>query len=146
MKSKDLRSLLLKLNNHLIRNLDTATGLGNKRGHYDITMEHLLVSLIEDGQGDVPLILRHHTIGEGDVQKICQKNLEEMKTGNPGKPKLSPLLTDLFEQAWITSSVHLQGTKIRSGALFEVFIASELVIATGLMEVLSPINQEDLKE
>ena len=145
MKSKDLRSLLLKLNNHLIRNLDTATGLGNKRGHYDITMEHLLVSLIEDGQGDVPLILRHHTIGEGDVQKICQKNLEEMKTGNPGKPKLSPLLTDLFEQAWITSSVHLQGTKIRSGALFEVFIASELVIATGLMEVLSPINQEDLK-
>jgi type VI secretion system protein VasG len=145
MKSKDLKSLLLKLNNHLIRNLDTATGLGIKRGHYEITMEHLLISLIEEGQGDVPLILRHHTIDDGDVRQICQKNLEEMNTGNPGKPKLSPLLTDLFEQAWITSSVHLKETKIRSGALFEVFISSELVIFTGLMEVLSSINQEDLK-
>jgi type VI secretion system protein VasG len=145
MKSKELRSLLMKLNNHLIRNLDTATGLGIKRGHYEISMEHLLISLVEDGQGDVPLILRHYTIDGGDVQQICQKNLEEMKAGNPGKPKLSPLLTDLLEQAWITSSVHLKGTKIRSGALFEVFIASELVISSGLMDILSPINQEELK-
>jgi len=145
MKSKDLRSLLLKLNNHLIRNLDTATGLGIKRGHYEITMEHLLNSMLEDGQGDIPLILRHYTIDGGDVQAICNKSMDEMDTGNPGKPKLSPLLTDLFEQAWITSSVHHKETKIRSGALFEVFIASELVISSGLMEVLSPINQEDLR-
>gem|GEM_PF-4952312 len=32
MKSKDLESLLRKLNNYLIRNFDTATGLGIKRG------------------------------------------------------------------------------------------------------------------
>jgi type VI secretion system protein VasG len=145
MKSKELKSLLLKLNNHIIRNLDTATGLGIKRGHYEITIEHLLNALIEDGQGDVPLILRHYTIDPGDVQQICNKSLEEMDTGNTGKPKLSPLLADLFEQAWVTSSVHHKETKIRSGALFEVFIASELVISTGLMDVLSSINQEELK-
>jgi type VI secretion system protein VasG len=145
MKSKDLRQLLLKLNNHLIRNLDTATGLGIKRGHYEITMEHLLNSLLEDGQGDVPLILRHYTIDMGDVQAVCNRSLEEMDSGNPGRPKLSPLLTELLEKAWITSSVHHKETKIRSGALFEVFISSELVISTGLMEILSPINQEQLK-
>ena len=38
MQSKDLKSLLLKLNNYIIRNLDTATGLGIKRGHYEITI------------------------------------------------------------------------------------------------------------
>jgi len=145
MKSKELKSLLLKLNNHLIRNLDTATGLGIKRGHYEITMEQLLNSLLEDGQGDIPLILRHYTIESGDVQEICNKSLEEMDSGNPGKPKLSPLLSELLEQAWITSSVHHKETKIRSGALFEVFISSELVISTGLMDILSPINQEELK-
>jgi type VI secretion system protein VasG len=145
MKSKDLRSLLLKLNNHLIRNLDTATGLGIKRGHYEIGMEHFLVALIEDGQGDIPLVLRHYTIDSGKVQSICNSGLESMHSGNPGKPKLSPFLADLLEQAWITSSVHHKETKIRSGALFEVFIASELVISTGLMDILSPINQEDLK-
>ncbi|MGB3861097.1 MAG: type VI secretion system ATPase TssH [Candidatus Aminicenantaceae bacterium] len=145
MKSKELKSMLLKLNNHLIRNLDTATGLGIKRSHYEITMEHLLNSLIEDGQGDVPLILRHYGIDAGDVQERSNKSLEEMDVGNTGKPKLSPLLTDLFEEAWITSSVHHKETKIRSGALFEVFIASELVISSNLMDLLSPINQEELK-
>lgn len=145
MKSKELRSLLLKLNNHLIRNLDTATGLGIKRGHYEITIGHLLSSLLEDGQGDIPIILRHYTLDLGDVQSACNKSLEEMETGNTGKPKLSPLLADLFEQAWITSSVHHKESKIRSGALFEVFISSELVISTGLMDTFSPINQEELK-
>jgi type VI secretion system protein VasG len=145
MKSKDLRALLLKLNNHLVRNLDAATGLGLKRGHYEITMEHLLNALIEDGQGDVPFILRYYTVDPGRVQTLCNHNLDEMETGNTGKPKLSPLLMDLLEQAWITSSVHHKETKIRSGAIFEVFIASEQVLSTGLMDILSKINQEDLK-
>ena len=145
MKSKDLRSLLLKLNNYLVRNLDTATGLGIKRNHYEISIEHLLIGLLEDGQGDVPLILAHYAIDPGKLQTICLKNLGEMESGNPGKPRLSPLLTDLFEEAWIVSSVHHKEIKIRSGAIFEVFIASEQAISTGMMDILSPINQEALK-
>jgi len=145
MKSKDLRALLLKLNNHLIRNLDAATGMGLKRGHYEITMEHLLNALIEDGHGDVPLILRHYVIDPGRIQGLINKNLDEMVTGNTGKPKLSPLLMDLLEESWVTSSVHHKETKIRSGAMFEVFIASEQIISTGLMDFLSKINQEELK-
>ncbi len=145
MQSKDLKSLLLKLNNYIVRNLDTATGLGINRGHYEITFDHLLNALLEDGQGDVPLILRHYTVDAGDVQARCLKNLDEMEKGNTGKPKLSPLLTELLEQAWITSSVHHHETKIRSGALFEVFISSEQVISTRLMDILSPVKQEELR-
>jgi type VI secretion system protein VasG len=145
MQSKDLKSLLVKLNNYLIRNLDTATGLGINRSHYEISFDHLLNCLIEDGMGDVPLILKHYNIDAGDVQARVLKNLEEMGKGNSGKPKLSPLLTELLEQAWITSSVHHHETKIRSGALFEVFIASEQVISSKLMNIFSPIKQEELK-
>jgi len=145
MKSQDLKSLLLKLNNYIVRNLDTATGLGINRSHYEITFDHLLNALLEDGQGDVPLILKHYSIDEGDVRSITIKNLEEMDKGNTGKPKLSPLLTELLEQAWITSSVQLHETKIRSGALFAVFVASEQVVSSRLMDVLSKIKQEELK-
>lgn len=145
MQSKDLRSLLLKLNNYLVRNLDTATGLGIKRNHYEITMEHLLIALIEDGQGDVPLILRRFGVEAGRVQALCNSNLEEMNAGNAGKPKLSPLLTELLEQAWIASSVHHKETKIRSGALFEVFLNSEQIISTGLLDVLGRIKAEELR-
>lgn len=145
MQSKDLKSLLLKLNNYLVRNLDTATGQGINRSHYEITFDHLLHALLEDGQGDVPLILNHYAIDSGEVQTIVNKNLDELNAGNAGKPKLSPLLTELLEQAWITSSVHHRETKIRSGALLEVFIVSEQVISSRLMDILSPIKQEDLR-
>ena len=131
MQSKDLKSLLLKLNNYIVRNLDTATGLGINRGHYEITFHHLLNSLLEDGNGDIPLILKHYTIDIGDVHSICTKNLDEMEKGNSGKPKLSPLLTELLEQAWITSSVHHQETKIRTGALFEVLLLPNRLLPAG---------------
>ncbi|MFC1852067.1 type VI secretion system ATPase TssH [candidate division CSSED10-310 bacterium] len=145
MKSKDLKSLLLKLNNHLIQNLDTATGMGIKRNHYEITVEHLFIALLENGQGDVPLILKHYALDPGKIQELCYKNLDELERGNSGRPRLSPTLTDLLEQAWYTSSVHLKENKIRSGALFEVFIASEWVISTGLLDILGSINQEQLR-
>jgi len=129
MQSKDLKSLLLKLNNYIVRNLDTATGLGINRSHYEITIYHLLSALLEDGQGDVPLILKQYTIDAGEVQSKITKNLEEMESGNSGKPKLSP---------------HHE-TKIRSGALFEVFIASEQIITSNLMDIFSEIKQDELR-
>lgn len=76
MQSKDLKSLLVKLNNYLIRNLDTATGLGINRSHYEITFDHLLNCLIEDGMGDVPLILKHYNIDAGEVQARVIKTLK----------------------------------------------------------------------
>ena len=145
MQSKDLKSLLLKLNNYIIRNLDTATGLGIKRGNYEITFDHLLNAVLEDGQGDIPLILKHYGVDAGDVQTMVRKNLDEMETGNSGKPKLSPLFTELLQEAWTMSSVTHHETKIRTGPLFEVFIASEQVISNRLMDILSPIKQEDLR-
>ncbi|HSP89161.1 MAG TPA: AAA family ATPase, partial [Ignavibacteriaceae bacterium] len=145
MQSKDLKSLLLKLNNYLVRNLDTATGLGINRGHYEITFDHLLSALIDDGQGDIPLILKHYGIDSGEVQTKVRKNLDELEKGNSGKPKLSPLLTEMLQEAWLTSSVHHHETKIRSGALFEVFISSEQVITSRLMDIFSPIKQDELR-
>ncbi|HVO74261.1 MAG TPA: type VI secretion system ATPase TssH [Ignavibacteriaceae bacterium] len=145
MQSKDLKSLLLKLNNYLVRNLDTATGLGIKRNHYEITFDHLMTALLEDGQGDIPLILKNFAIDAGDVQSMIAKNLNELESGNSGKPKLSPLLTELLEQAWITSSVHHHENKIRSGALFEVFLTSEQIISSRLMDILAPVKQDDLR-
>jgi type VI secretion system protein VasG len=145
MQSKDLKSLLLKLNNYLIRNLDTATGHGIKLNHYEISMEHLLIALLEDGHGDVPLILKHYGIDGGEVQEKCNKNLSEMESGNSGRPKLSPHLTDLLEKAWMLSTVHLHETKIRSGALFAAFVASDLVISARMMDIFSSIKEEDLQ-
>ncbi|MEJ2055977.1 MAG: Clp protease N-terminal domain-containing protein, partial [Calditrichaceae bacterium] len=128
MKSKDLRSLLLKLNNYLVRNLDTAHGLGLKRNHYEITPDHLWIALIEDGPGDIPLILKHYSIDEGRFTEKCQKNLEDLPADYNAKPRLSRLIIDLLEEAWIISSVHHKENKIRSGTLFEAFLVSDILV------------------
>lgn len=146
MQGKDLKSLLLKLNNYLVRNLDTATGSGISRGHYEITFDHLLNSLLEDGQGDIPLILKHFGVETSRVQSIVTKSLDSISSGNAGKPKLSPLLTELLEKSWMVSSVHHHESKIRSGTLFEVFIASEQIISSGLMNILSSVSEEQLRK
>ncbi len=145
MNVQELRTLLQKLNNHLIKTLDTATGLGLKMGHDRITMDHLLVALLEDGRGDIMFILKHFTVDAGEVVKICRANLEKYVPERLGKPSLSTMLTQLFEQAWMTSSVQHNEAKIRSGALFEAFIASEWLLSTGLMDVCEPIIREELK-
>lgn len=145
MDSKDLRSLLLKLNNYLVRHLDTATGLGIKRSHYEITPAHLWIVLIEDGHGDVPLILKSYGIDEGRFLQACQKNLDQLSDNHSGKPRLSRLIIDLLEAAWISSSVHHKESKIRSGTLFEAFLRSDMLINSGLYDLLKKINQEDLR-
>jgi type VI secretion system protein VasG len=145
MKSKDLRSLLLKLNNYLIKNLDTATGLGIKRNNYEIVLDHLWIVLMEDGRGDVPLILKHYGIDGGRFQEVCLKNIEELDSDFTGKPRLSRIIIDLLEEAWMFSSVHHKEQKIRSGTLFEAFIGSDMVISSGLMDLLGKINQEELR-
>ena len=145
MKSNDLRSLLLKMNDYLIRCLDTATGRGINQGHYEITMEHLLLTMLDDTRGDVPHIIQHYGVEQGRVTAVCNENIEMMRTGNPGKPKLSPLLTDLFQEAWMVTSLHHKEEKLRSGALLDVFIGSELIVSIGLWDQFKSVFQEDLR-
>ena len=145
MKSQDLKSLLLKMNNYLIRCLDTATGRGINQGHYEITIEHLLLTMLDDTQGDVPHVLRHYGVEPSQVTSVCRSNIEMMRTGNSGKPKLSPLLTDLMQEAWMVTSLHHKEEKLRSGALLDVFIGSELIVSVGLWDVFKSVFQEELR-
>lgn len=49
MITKDLKKLLQKLNDHSTRALEAAAGFSISRGHYEVTAEHVLLKLMEDG-------------------------------------------------------------------------------------------------
>lgn len=145
MESQDLKSLLQKLNGYLVDNLSVATDLGIRNHHRHITMDHLLVTLLQEGKGDIPLILKHFNIDPGRIRRVCQKNINAIHEEHSGNPSLSKMLFELFDKAWFSSSVRHQEKLIRSGSLFEAFIASEWAVSTGLVDILSGINQETLK-
>ena len=80
MISKDVKRLLLKLNDPMTRALEGAAGLAVGRGHYEVTVEHLLLKLLEDGTGDAALILSRLDVDPGRVGKALHGVVEAYPT------------------------------------------------------------------
>ncbi len=126
MVTKDLKSLLQKLNDHTTSALEAAVGFCVTRTHYEVTIEHLLIKFLEDGSGDIPRILEHFDIEKAKVWDALLKTLEEFRSGNAGKPTFSPTLLQLIESAWVAVSLNHEQSKIRSGVLLEVLLEMEI--------------------
>ncbi|MFQ5572512.1 MAG: type VI secretion system ATPase TssH, partial [Rhodothermales bacterium] len=123
-----------------------AAGFSISRGHYEVTIEHLLLKLMEDGAGDIPRILNHFEVKTGQLWEALLKYIEGFKMGNTGRPSFSPIMLQLVESAWIVTSVHHGLAEIRSGALLEALLESESLQAAPYMEKLSPINRDELRD
>ncbi|MFT4606601.1 MAG: type VI secretion system protein VasG, partial [Chitinophagales bacterium] len=72
MKS-NLKGLLSRLNPYSTRALEGASGLCVNRSHYEVSVEHILLQLLEDGQSDIPLLLAHFEIDPAQWVKQLQQ-------------------------------------------------------------------------
>ena len=86
MISVDIKSLILRLNNFCTSALQNAAGLSVSRTHYEVTVEHFLVKLLEESQSDWPIIFRQFDLDQGRVRKALEETLEDFQTGNAAKP------------------------------------------------------------
>ena len=141
MKS-NLKGLISRLNPYCTRALEGASGACVNRSHYEVSVEHMLLQLMEDAQSDIPLLLAHFEIDPALWVKQLQQELEGLKNGNPGKPVFSSSLLNLFEDAWIASSVHLGQSQIRSGALLAAFADNPLRYGGDFLDSLDKISME----
>jgi len=141
MVSVDIKALLNRLNQYCTRCLESAAGLCVSRTHYEVTIEHFLTKLLEEPQSDLPLILRQFDIDAGKVKKAIDQTIENFRTGNAAKPVFSPLLMELFQEAWLASSVDLGEGRIRSGGILAAFLNKPTQFATGsYVDLLSPLS------
>lgn len=146
MITVDIKSLLERLNSYCTRCLEAAAGHCVSRTHYEVTVEHLISKLLEDVQSDLCLILRQFDIDSGRLRKEIDHSLEAFKTGNAAKPVFSPLLMDLFQEAWLVGSIDFGENRIRSGALLMAFLNRPTQFATGrYADLLSTISRDALK-
>lgn len=145
MLSVDMKSLLRRLNNYCTGCLESAAGLCVSRTHYEVTVEHFLVKILENPQADLGLILDHFEVDRGRLLKSLQQTLEEFQTGNAAKPVFSPLLLEWIQDAWLVSSVDLDDARIRSGALLAAFISRSRQLAGGrYVDQLTDISRDAL--
>ncbi len=145
MVTRDLRKLLEKLDTHLTRALESAIGFTIARTHYEVTLEHVIVKLLEEGGGDVPRIFRHFGVDDRRVWEALLGRLELVRAGNTGRPLFSPTLSHLLESAWVSASVQHGFAELRSGNVLEAVLGSEALRLEPWVEPLAVIREDVLR-
>ncbi|WP_244831868.1 type VI secretion system ATPase TssH [Caballeronia sp. TF1N1] len=141
----DLKPLVSRLNGYCRQALENSAGLCISRGQYEISVEHMLVKLLDDPQSDIPLLLREQNIDAALFRRALDRSIEDLRGGNTGRPVFSPVLLELLQDAWLIASVDLLETRVRSGAILLAFLARATFYATGgYADMLRPINRESL--
>ncbi|POF33781.1 type VI secretion system ATPase TssH [Roseibium marinum] len=111
------------------------------RGHYEVTIEHLLHVFTDASQHDLQSACRHFEIDPATLKKALDATLESLKRGNQGRPAFSPLLIEWISDAWLISSVELDLDQVRSGSLLATIFAKPNRFADdrwlGLLDAMS---------
>jgi type VI secretion system protein VasG len=124
MITENIKLLLNKFNSHCISQLDAAAGYAMVREHYEIGAEHFLFKLLEEGSGDIPILLQNADVRPEDLKSALLRSLDEYRTGNAGRPAFSQSLLDLVEQAWVVASLEFGAREVRSGHLLSALRTS----------------------
>jgi type VI secretion system protein VasG len=144
----DMRSLIARLNPVARSAVENAAGLCVGRTHYDVEVEHFLRKLLDDNDGDTPLILHFFGVDRSRLVADLDKSLDALKTGNARTPAMSPTLVGLFSQAWQYGSLEHGATQIRSGfALVALTADPELRrLGSSVSSELEKISGEKLRK
>lgn len=106
-----------KLSPLVLRELDAAARLCISRGHFEVEIEHLFATLLEQPNADLPMILRQYKIDPSTVRRELENALSRFKTGNGRPATLSTNIVALVQEAWGIASVECGVGQIRSGHL-----------------------------
>ncbi|WP_145586488.1 type VI secretion system ATPase TssH [Yersinia kristensenii] len=121
--------LLRRLNPYCAQALAGAATLCQTRAHAEITVEHWLLKLLEQGEGDITVIARRY---EWDMDSLWQgllAHLETLPRTVQGKPQLSAPLQQLIKSAWLDASLQEDANAVRSVHLLAALINTPSLLA-----------------
>jgi type VI secretion system protein VasG len=111
----NLKSLIGKLNDFTRNALESAAGLCLSRTHYDIEVEHFLLKLLDQAEGDFARIASHFGVDKSRLSAELSRSLDKLKTGNARTPALSPSVVKMMTEAWTTGSIDYNAGQVRTG-------------------------------
>jgi type VI secretion system protein VasG len=111
----DLRALIGKLNHETRGGVEAAAGLCLSRTHYDVEVEHYLMKLLDQTDGDFAAILKHFGVDRSRLAAELTRSLDRLKSGNARNPSLSPSLVRMLSEAWALGSVNYGASQVRTG-------------------------------
>lgn len=141
------RALLKRLNPTCTKALESGASLAIARGHYEITVEHMLLRLLEDKASDTHVVFKNQGVPYAALIKAVNKNLDRRKNGNTGRPVFSPLLVSWLQDGWLLGSVEAGTSKLRSGHLLSVLVQQpERYESTEYVQIFKLLDKTALRE
>ena len=144
----DLRALIGKLNHETKGAVEAAAGLCLSRSHYDVEVEHYLMKLLDQTDGDLAAILKHYGVDRSRLAAELTRGLDRLKSGNARNPSLSPTLVRMLGEAWTMGSVNYGATQVRTGHTI-VALATDAELSRLMREVsreFQKVAPEDLRK
>ena len=145
MVQLELKPLLRRLNPFCTRALEAAAGLCVSSTHYEVTVEHVLLKMLDDPRADLALIFERFEVEPGRVRRSIQRGVESLRSGNAGKPVFSPILLQWIQDGWLLASIELSLGEIRSGALLAALLTQPERYLSGDHPDLAKIPAGDLR-
>src|SRR5262249_23343533 len=144
----NLKALIGKLNDETRSGLEAAAGLCLSRTHYDVEVEHYLMKLLDQTDGDAAAILKHYGVDRSRLAGELTRSLHRLKSGNARNPALSPTLVRMFTEAWTVGSIELGAGKVRTGHTILALTLNEELgrLIRDVSKELAKINGEGLKK
>ncbi len=136
----NLKALIGKLNEFTRKALESSAGLCLARTHYDIEVEHYLLKLLDQPDGDFARIAARFGLDKSRLTGELNRSLDKIKTGNARTPSISPSVVKMMTEAWTIGSIDFNAAQIRTG-----FTVLALVSNDELSRLIRDISREMLK-
>ena len=86
--------------------------------HYEVTLEHVLLALLDDADSYLAFIVSHYDLNPSQLRATLTRSLEDLRVGNAGKPVFSPTMLECMQDAYVVGSMDYGWNKVRSGTMF----------------------------
>ncbi|ECI6680388.1 type VI secretion system ATPase TssH [Salmonella enterica subsp. enterica] len=137
--------LLRRLNPFCARALEAAASLCQTRAHAEITIEHWLLKLLEQGEGDITVISRRYEWDMDGIWQALLAHLDTLPRSVRERPQLSESLTMLITQAWVIASLEGDDQQIRSQHLMMALVEKPAHMRCNDLWVLLSLSRVQLE-
>jgi type VI secretion system protein VasG len=138
----EAKSIIKRLSRVCTSALEAAVVQCVSARHYEVTVEHLLLALLDDANSDVAFLVMHYDLDPARLRTALQRSLSDLRTGNAGKPVFSPTMLEWMQDAWTVGSVEYGFAKVRSGMLFaRLLIQTSRYTMSGIGALLEGISR-----
>ena len=145
--SQHLKTLIAKLHPVCRQAAERAASICMNQGHFEVDLEHLLLGLMEQPQGDLVLLCHRHDIDPQRLSQDLERAMHALRQGNTRTPVFSQNLMQWLEHAWLIASLDGLEPRVRSGHLLLALLNTPALAqqAQAMSPLFARFRIEDIK-